>query len=77
VSDNVHGITNDVDLRLPGPDGPWNSEAALTIESAAGKLAQELADQLDLAIDVIITAKGDTGEDQISIAMSALPTTSP
>jgi hypothetical protein len=70
-------MSNDANLQPPGPDGPWNSAAALTIESAAGKLAQELADQLDLQIDVVITAKGDTGEDEISIAMSAQPTTSP
>jgi hypothetical protein len=68
---------NDVDLRPPGPDGPWNSETALTIESAAGKLAHDLAEQLDLAIDVVVTAKGAAGEDEISVAMSALPTTSP
>jgi hypothetical protein len=70
-------IDNDADLRPSGPDGPWNSAAALTIESAAGKLAHELADQLDLEIDVVITAKGAAGEDDISIAMSALPTISP
>lgn len=59
-----------------GPAGPWESTEALEVESAAGQLARRLADRLDRDVDVVVTARhadDKSGDDEISIGMSAVP----